>query len=426
MPDHLYRRVLSWCKADRNRSLALAAGACVFILGVIVMVTDYKRSVTEITEGITRNTYGKGKRTEEIRVYAEGEEEAEHMEMEISERVCTKEEIQDLFVKSIKKLDDLILGENETADHIEDDMELVTEIPGEPVDISWELDRYDVMNVYGELNEERLKETDAKMGIMVTLNAVLTYRTEESEQALYECTVMVYPKTMSEKESLYHAIQEKLKESDEETKTEPVFILPDEADDKRLHFYPVMDTRGSTLMVMGILIFLLLYALKWQNQGKETEKKRKQMLLDYPEIVSKLTLLLGAGMTVKRAFKKIVTDYDSKDGKEKRYAYEEMKYTCREMESGVMESESYERFGRRCRLQEYVRLGALLSQNLRKGTKGLNDLLRMEAVQAFEERKARAKRLGEEAGTKLLMPMFLMLAVVLVIVIVPAFLSIQV
>lgn len=39
----------------------------------------------------------------------------------------------------------------------------------------------------------------------------------------------------------------------------------------------------------------------------------------------------------------------------------------------------------------------------------------------FEERKARAKRLGEEAGTKLLLPMFLMLVVVSIIVIVPAF-----
>jgi len=50
----------------------------------------------------------------------------------------------------------------------------------------------------------------------------------------------------------------------------------------------------------------------------------------------------------------------------------------------------------------------------------------MESIQAFEDRKARARRLGEEAGTKLLLPMFLMLAVVLVIVIVPAFLSMQI
>ena len=74
----------------------------------------------------------------------------------------------------------------------------------------------------------------------------------------------------------------------------------------------------------------------------------------------------------------------------------------------------------------YIRFGALLSQNLRRGTKGLTDLLKMEAIQAFEERKTQARKLGEEAGTKLLLPMFLMLTVVLIIVIVPAFLTLQI
>ena len=92
---------------------------------------------------------------------------------------------------------------------------------------------------------------------------------------------------------------------------------------------------------------------------------------------------------------------------------------------GVSEKECYENFGSRCGLQPYMKLGALLSQNLRKGTKGLADALRLEGLHAFEERKAIARRRGEEAGTKLLLPMFLMLAVVLVIVIVPAFLSIS-
>lgn len=151
------------------------------------------------------------------------------------------------------------------------------------------------------------------------------------------------------------------------------------------------------------------------------------MILDYPEVVNKMALFLGAGMTVKRAWRKIVEDYGhQKELWGERYVYEEMKRTCYEMESGITEAESYENFGRRCGIQVYIRFGALLSQNLRKGTKGLTELLRLESIQAFDERKARAKKLGEEAGTKLLLPMFLMLAVVLVIVIVPAFLSVQV
>ncbi len=108
-----------------------------------------------------------------------------------------------------------------------------------------------------------------------------------------------------------------------------------------------------------------------------------------------------------------------------RYAYEEMIYTFREMQSGRSESECYERFGQRCGLQEYRKFGAMLAQNLKKGSKGLADLLKGEAANAFEERKNQAKKLGEEASTKLLLPMILMLLVVFIIIIVPAFLSIQ-
>ncbi len=393
-----------------------------FVLGMGITVSDYMKSVTELDASIPRNSYGGGKKASEVKAEAEGMEETEKVKLVISERAYTEAEIQELFQRSIQRLNMRILGKNESPDRIETDMDLVTEIDAEPIDVSWELDRYDVMNVYGELQEDHIPEE----GVPVKLKAVLTYRERPKEQALYECMVMVYPRALNKEESFMQKLKEELVKSDERTRTKAVYTLPEEADGRKLHFYPVMDTRGYVLMAMAVLILFLLYALGRQNQEKEAENRRRQMRLDYPEIVSRLTLLLGAGMTVKRAWKKIIQDYAEKEKSQVRYAYEEMQYTYREMESGVMESESYERFGRRCGLQEYIRLGALLSQNLRKGTKGLKELLHMEAIQAFEERKARAKRLGEEAGTKLLMPMFLMLAVVLIIVIVPAFLSIQI
>ena len=96
------------------------------------------------------------------------------------------------------------------------------------------------------------------------------------------------------------------------------------------------------------------------------------------------------------------------------------------MSGGVAEQEAYERFGKRCMLSSYMKFSMLLSQNLRKGSKGLSEVLKMESIQAFEMRKSEAKKRGEEASTKLLIPMFLMFAVVLVIVMIPAFLSIQI
>jgi hypothetical protein len=46
--------------------------------------------------------------------------------------------------------------------------------------------------------------------------------------------------------------------------------------------------------------------------------------------------------------------------------------------------------------------------------------LEQESETAFAERRLLAKRLGEEAGTKLLFPMIMMLGMVIVIIIVPA------
>lgn len=99
----------------------------------------------------------------------------------------------------------------------------------------------------------------------------------------------------------------------------------------------------------------------------------------------------------------------------------EMLYTCRELRSGTSEGVCYEHFGRRTGLQEYIRLCTLLTQNLKKGNSTLLERLREESDRAAEERLQQGRKLGEEAGTKLLVPMVLMLAVVMAVIMVPAF-----
>lgn len=390
--------------------------------GVILLIADYLHSVRETDGIIQRNAYGQGSRTEELEIAIRGEKERIPAKLQVSEQQYSKEEVQELFQRVIRRMDKLILGENKSLDRVEQDMKLLTEIPGEPVEASWELDRYDVMNVRGELQEEALSEE----GTLVTLNAVLTYTENEEEQALYQCTANICRRMQGEEEKSRIRAEEEIGAQEEKSRTQKEFKLPDTLLGREAAYYRRMESRGAVLIVMAVLTGILLYALEIQNHGKAKEVRKQQMLLDYPEIVNKMTLFLGAGMTAKRAWKKVAEDYErQKKRRGERYAYEEMKRACYEMESGVTEAESYENFGRRCDVQVYVRFGALLSQNLRKGTKGLTQMLKLEAIQAFEERKARAKRLGEEAGTKLLLPMFLMLAIVLVIVIVPAFLSVQ-
>ena len=62
-------------------------------------------------------------------------------------------------------------------------------------------------------------------------------------------------------------------------------------------------------------------------------------------------------------------------------------------------------------------------QNLRRGNDTLLQVLQEEAQNSFEERKNLAREMGEEAGTRLLLPMMIMLAVTMLIIIVPAYFS---
>ena len=388
-----------------------------------LLLADRLAAKTPVTE-LQRNTYGQGRITRTLRIVINGTEQKEPVEITVDEKMYTREEMEKVFEKAIEKLETLMLGKNESLDQVRTDLNLITEIPGEPVAVSWELDRYDLMNIYGELNEERIEELSE--GALVQLKAYLTYTEDESMEAMRAMSAMVYPPRLSEGEQKTARIGRVIEEEEQSSREEDAVILPSEVEGERIELMNPDNPRGWYVLAMGPVICLLLVSLERQNDRKQRGERAEQMMRDYPEIINKLALLLGAGMTVKKAWQKIIQDYERrKEEYGSRHAYEEMAAAYREMQRGVTETESYERFGKRCGLKAYRKLAALLVQNLRKGTKGLAEMLKGEAAQAFEERKAIAKRQGEEAGTKLLAPLFLMLAMVLVLVIVPAFLAIQ-
>ena len=114
-------------------------------------------------------------------------------------------------------------------------------------------------------------------------------------------------------------------------------------------------------------------------------------------------------MTIRGAFERL--------GKENELAG----YAYREILSGQSESVAYEHFGKRAGVREYVKLSTLLCQNLKKGSANLMARLEEEALMASESRIRDGKILGEEAGTKLLIPMVLLLAVDMIMIMLPAF-----
>lgn len=179
------------------------------------------------------------------------------------------------------------------------------------------------------------------------------------------------------------------------------------------------EEESKTIFLLGLFTAGGIWFLYDRELRRKEEERQKQMMTEYAAIVSKLTLYLGAGMNLRRAFERTAKDGRKTDNP----VYAEMQLACGEMADGISEAESYIHFGKRTRLQRYIRLGTLLAQNLKKGNAILLVQLKQEALLSMEEQRAEVRKTGEEMGTKLLLPMILMMGMTMVLIMVPAFLS---
>ena len=111
-------------------------------------------------------------------------------------------------------------------------------------------------------------------------------------------------------------------------------------------------------------------------------------------------------------------------GQESYPLFREIQIAVNQMETGVPEIMVYAAFGRRCGLKCYMRFASLLESSVQTGGKNLRKLLEEEMENAFRQRTDIARRKGEEASSRLLLPLFGMLSVVMAMTVAPAFLMV--
>ena len=368
---------------------------------------------------LERGDYGEGATAYEFQVEGLGEEPVE-CRVEIPARQYSDQEAEQIFEEILDGLPDQIRGGNESLSHVETDLSLPDSFRQGSVTANWYSDAPEILDSYGMIQAEDCPA----QGAGVWLTAELS---DGVHQAARTYAVTVFPKTLTEEERLAEALREKILLESGNSLTEAAVKLPDSWEGRPLHYR--RDEEDYRLIpLLGILLAGLFYARE-RTKGDEERKKRQQLLmLDYADVVYQLMVFVSAGLTVSHAWARIVENYEERrmDGRtEMRPAYEEMAAAQAQMQCGVPEGRAIAQFGQRCRLQPYLKLSSLLEQNRRTGTKNLTQLLEQEMASAWEQQKTVARRLGEEAGTKLLLPLMLLLVVVMVLIIVPAMMSMQ-
>lgn len=407
------------------------------LLGIAAAFLSYfvDKQSSPLQEGfrLERGSYGQGERRQELLVDGLGEQTVT-VELGIGERKYSKEEAEAVLAEVQQELEVQMLGENPSLQEVRSRLNLPAWLEETGIRVEWEAEDPDLIGADGEIHSAQCPQSGRKTVLTARLTAGETVR-----EISYP--LVIFPPEQTGEEALQERFLEALRKQDEAQKTSASLLLPQEYEGKRLSYHVRGNSDALLFLCLGAGSAFLLPRLEQEKQKEKRKKMERQMMLDYPEILSKLAVYSGAGLPIRASWERIVREYErtqKEQGKEEKgrrrlggktgealphAAYEEMAVSYYQMQRGIPERRAYAEFGERCHLMPYRKLSGLLEQNIQKGSRQLRPLLEAEMEDAFEQKKALARRMGEEASTKLLLPLFLMLFIVMVMVSVPAFLS---
>ena len=169
------------------------------------------------------------------------------------------------------------------------------------------------------------------------------------------------------------------------------------------------------ILFIGFLMAgLAVYYYMTLSENK-IKKRSDELLSDFSEIVSKLALLVNAGMILREAW------FDVAQAGDDSVIYKEMRLACDDMNNGVSDAEAVRRFGMRCLIPEIKKFSSTIVQGIEKGNSELASMLQNQSDEIWGMRQQYVKREGAKANSKLMIPMFIMFVGILIMIVIPIF-----
>lgn len=391
----------------RMRILFAGGIAVALILGI----NAYQE--TKLMNGyeLQRNSVAEGSYEQEI--IAEFGKTEIPMTITVEERLLSEEEAEAEFSKAETQLPEILKGENKSLFNVSTGLNFINQIPDTYVEAEWTNMQSDYFYSDGRLREDVLLTEPVEL----TVSAILICQQYTKD---YVTAIRILPQEQEMAQKLRTLVAQKQEESREKT----VVLLPDEFEGQPITWRKPMDYTFLYFLTLIVTAAVLIKFGKKRDEKEAEIQRLEELEKDYAQIVSKFSMLLSAGLSVRNAWERIVV-MQKRKGKLERLVYQEMNWGLMQIQKGVSELEVYEKFGMKVKEIHYKKLMALFISDKRRGSIPLMDAMNQEMMLAWEEQKRKTRQQGEKIGTKLLIPMIGMLGVVFMMVLVPAFLSFQ-
>jgi hypothetical protein len=322
-------------------------------------------------------------------------------------------------------LDKEVIGDNKNHNKVYTALNLVESYSEDKnITIDWKLDEEGIIDYKGEINHAYMKKKNITSKPII-ITAIITYFEEEYH---HDIELIVHSKKESKYTKLLTDIKQEITDANNVYAANGKLELPSTFGDYTVRYTEPKNTslRDNLILVAVLALILIVVIIRYKENDfkKELATKQEELALSYSGIVSKLKMYVIAGLPIEQAYGKMCQDYlEERDEGHMLYAYEEMLYTYKDIEVGTPVVEAYTEWGKRVGVGAYTRLSSLMIQNIKSGTQGFVEALDMEVASMESKRKEMYIRRGGQLGAKLLIPMMIMMVLTLVVVMLPAFMS---
>lgn len=185
-----------------------------------------------------------------------------------------------------------------------------------------------------------------------------------------------------------------------------------------LTFAPIGLMVGCMMKTMlgflaGVMLMIIFPYGVQSGINSAIAAKKDAILSEFPKMVSKLTLLVNAGMLLRRAWDE-VAESNQEDA-----LYAEMRATSKDILEGMTIEAAMDGFATRCGVKEIRKFSSIYVQAVKRGAGESIDSMKIMADEAWEQKKQLSKQKGELAAQKLLVPNMIMFLGIMVVVVVP-------
>ena len=170
-------------------------------------------------------------------------------------------------------------------------------------------------------------------------------------------------------------------------------------------------TMGILIALLGPLFSIAIAYALYDGLRTKSAARRDAIMSDFAQAVTEIALLTSSGMEMFRAWNEVCQNLERRGP-----LFKEMRQVSAEIDYGAHPAAALEGFVKRCSTKDTSRLGASILQNLTRGNDELSIFLTELSREVWEDRKHGARRMGEHARSKLMLPMGLIFFGILLMV----------